>query len=102
MKKVVINHPGAPVNTPQHLVGDEGMRPNPIPGKRAGTAPRGGPQRGPQGLDAADPHPPEEGNPYEARHPGGTNPPKNDLGPNPAVHDGKAPRRPHNAGSGAQ
>ena len=102
MKKIVLNRPGSPVNTPQHLVGDEGNPPNPSAGQAAGTAPPPGPHRGPQGLDTSDPHPPEEGNPYEARRPSGTKPPKNDLGPSPAVHNGKAPPRPQNAGSGAE
>lgn len=44
---------------------------------------------GQQGLDPADPHPAEEGNPYAARRPGGANPPSpdKDIGPNPSRHD---------------
>jgi len=57
-----------------------------------------------QGLDPADPHPSVEGNPYGAKRPGGANPPApgTDIGPNPSKHNGSAPPRPHNAGSGAE
>lgn len=41
----------------------------------------------------ADPHPANEEHGDRQRHPGGAHPPKNDLGPNPAIHDGE-PRRP--------
>ena len=47
--------------------------------------------------DVADPHPANEEKYDRIRHPGGANPPKNDLGPNPAIHDGTAPPRPDNA-----
>jgi len=102
MTTVRHNQPGAPTNTPQHLPGDQGQPPNPTPGQGAGNAAAPGSHNGPQGLDASDPHPAEEGHPYDARHPGGANPPTKDIGPNPAVHDGSAPARPHNAGSGSE
>jgi len=102
MTKVVHNGPGAPVNQPQHLVGDEGNPPNPISGQVVGAAPQSAPHEGPQGMDATDPHPAEEGHPYDSRHPGCQRPSTKDIGPNPAAHNGSAPRRPHNAGSGAE
>ena len=99
------NRPGAPVNTPQHLVGEE---PD-LTGASSANAPAEKPrQQGGAGSaasaeqDAADPHPSDEGNPYDAAHPGGANPPAKDIGPNPARHDGSAPPRPHNAGSGPE
>jgi hypothetical protein len=95
------NQPSAPTNTPQHLPGDQGP-PNPTRGRGAGNATSPGPHQGPQGLDTSDPHPAEEGHPYDARHPGGANPPTKDIGPNPAVHEGGAPARPHNADSGPE
>jgi hypothetical protein len=96
------NQPGAPANTPQHLPGDEGRPHNPKVSRGAADAAAPATHEGPQGLDAADPHPAEEGDPYDARHPGGANPPSEEIDPNPAVHDGAAPPRPHNAGSGAE
>ncbi len=50
-----------------------------------------------EGLDPADPHPPEEGDPYNTRHPDGWHPHPKDIGPNLAVHNGTAPGRPDNA-----
>ncbi len=41
-----------------------------------------------------DPHPSDEEHVDRAPHPGGAHPPKNDLGPNPAIHDGDAPQKP--------
>lgn len=49
-----------------------------------------------EGLDSMDPHPAQEGDPYAAKHPGGASPPKVDIGPNPARHDGNPPLRPDN------
>jgi len=49
-----------------------------------------------EGQDSADPHPAQEGDPYAAKHPGGANPPKDDIGPNPAKHGGNPPARPNN------
>jgi len=60
----------------------------------------------PEPASPPDPHPAEEEHPSLAPHPGGANPPfsslegDHDTGPNPALHDGTAPPRPHNAGSG--
>lgn len=100
MTNVRHNKPGAPTNTPQHLPDDQDRPLNPSSGQGAGNAASLGPHEGAQGLDPADPHPAEEGHPYDARHPGGANPPTKDIGPNPSVHSGTAPPRPHNAGSG--
>ncbi len=100
-----INRPGARTNPPQHLLDggvdiDERSLGATVPTPFAAPA-----------IDPAlpsDPHPAEEEHPYRARHPGGANPPVNapegdhDVGPNPALHDGTAPPRPHNAGSGPQ
>jgi len=47
--------------------------------------------------DVADPHPSNEEHYDRVKHPGGANPPKKDLGPNPSIHNGKAPKRPRNA-----
>jgi hypothetical protein len=104
-EKIRHNDPGAPVNTPQHLVGEE---PAITEGRPTGQTAREGKTRqtGPgtstPELDVADPHPADEGKPCAARHPGGANPPTNDLGPNPAIHDGSAPARPHNADTGPE
>jgi len=50
-----------------------------------------------QGLDSADPHPAEEGDPYNTKTPGAGKPQTKDVGPNPGVHDGTARPRPDNA-----
>ncbi|MEO8757227.1 MAG: hypothetical protein ABI398_05690 [Devosia sp.] len=50
-----------------------------------------------EGLDPDDPHPAEEGDPYNTRGPGGVvRGPTPDIGPNPAKHNGTAPPRPDN------
>lgn len=49
-----------------------------------------------EGLDPADPHPAEEGDPYNTQHPDGVHPHSTDIGPNPARHDGNPPPRPDN------
>ena len=74
---------GGLVNTPQHLM-DEGP-------PREAPPPEIVPSSG-----SEDPHPPDEGHPYAARHPGGANPPSpmHDIGPNDAVNTGSAPVRP--------
>lgn len=46
--------------------------------------------------DVADPHPETEENFHDNERPGGANPPRKDIGPNSAKHDGKAPPRPSN------
>lgn len=90
--KVKINRPGAPANPPQHL---EGREPAPASKGAEKTRPTGvGTAQA--GLDVSDPHPSDEEHPYDARHPGGANPPAKDIGPNNAIHDGHAPRRPDN------
>ena len=50
-----------------------------------------------EGLDHADPHAAEEGDPYNTRHSGGEPGLSKDIGPNPAKHNGAPPRRPDNA-----
>ena len=101
--KVRHNEPSAPVNTRQHLVGQQPDVTEGAP-KAPAQASVEAHEETMQGLDPAAPHPAEEGKPYAARHPGGAHPPSpnKDLGPNPAVHDGEAPPRPHNAGSGPE
>jgi hypothetical protein len=47
--------------------------------------------------DVADPHPSTEEHYDRIRRPGGANPPKKDLGPNPSIHNGKPEKRPRNA-----
>jgi len=104
MTKPAQNHPGGLTNTPQHLVGEETeiTEGRPVPGnahhRQTGTG------TAPEARDVADPHPANEEHPYRARHPGGAHPPDEtkDYGANPAQHDGSAPARPHNAGSGPQ
>jgi hypothetical protein len=54
----------------------------------SGTAP---PER-----DVADPHPADEEGFDRQEQPGGTNPPRNDIGPNSGKHDGTAKPPPHN------
>jgi hypothetical protein len=74
-------------NEPQHLVGEYGGTASPsrdgLPtGSNTGTP------------DVADPHPANEEHYDKKVRPGGANPPARDLGPNDAIHNGKAPRRP--------
>jgi hypothetical protein len=94
---------GAAVNTPQHLVGEQPAitegRPDGKTGEEGKTRQTGVGTADPS-VDVADPHPANEEHPYRARRPGGAHPPAKDLGPNPAIHDGTAPKRPHNEGSG--
>jgi hypothetical protein len=90
-----INSPGAPTNTPQYLLPEEGSakaRSQKVLQTGEGTASAE--------RDVADPHPSDEEHPYDERHPGGANPPKTDIGPNNAVHNGKVPSRPDNAANG--
>lgn len=99
---VPINRPGALTNPPQHLLDggvviDERSLGATVP---APFAPAIDPARPP------DPHPAREEHPFRAAHPGAANPAaeadvaEHDIGPNPAEHDGTAPPRPRNAGSG--
>ena len=55
-----------------------------------------------EGLDPADPHPAEEGDPYNAHGPGADDnmPSAKDIGPNPAVHTGSPPPRRDNSSTG--
>ena len=46
--------------------------------------------------DVFDPHPSNEEQYDRQKHPGGTHPPKKDLGPNDAIHNGRAKRRSDN------
>ena len=81
------NRAGRLTNPPQHNPGAYGE------GKREQRAPDGLPTR-------ADPHPPEEENPYRAKHPGGART-KHDINRvNNAVTDGSPEPRPRNAESG--
>ena len=50
--------------------------------------------------DVADPHPSTEQHYDRIKGPGGANPPKKDLGPNPSIHNGTAPPRPKNVEGG--
>jgi hypothetical protein len=53
--------------------------------------------------DVADPHPSTEEDYDKIPRPAGTKAPKGaDIGPNTYAHDGKAPPRPRNKGSGPQ
>ena len=101
--KIHHKEPSALLNTPQHSIGQQPNVPAGPP-ETADQATADGSEETMQGLDRADPHPAEEGKPYAARHPGGAHPPSptKDVGPNPAVHNGEAPSRPHNAGSGPE
>ena len=85
-----------------HNVGHEGMPPSePVaPKGPPGGAYQTGPGTAPPNLDVADPHPSDEE--PEPPHPGGVHSPKDDIGPNDAIHDGTPPPRPHNAGSGPE
>ena len=56
-------------------------------------------------LEVEDPHPSDEGHPYRPPFPERGESAeaarlRAEIGPNPAVHDGTAPPRPHNRGSG--
>ena len=86
------------INPPQHLFDESYASHGPPTDKVRQT----GVNTAPGELDVADPHPSDEGHPYDAERPGGTNPAKNDLGPNDAIHNGTPAVRPHNAGSGPQ
>ena len=88
-------------NPPQHIFdNDTGI-------SDAGSAPTAGEaahrQTGegtaPPEVDVADPHPSDEEHPYRNKAGG---PMEGDIGPNPAVHDGTPPPRPHNKGSGPE
>jgi hypothetical protein len=90
-------------NPPQHLVGEQPEITEGVPSR---TDPRKMTRQTGVGTsatkDVADPHPPDEEHYDLVRHPGGANPPTKDIGPNPSKHQGAAPPRPHNAGSGPE
>jgi hypothetical protein len=90
-------------NTPQHLVGEQPEITEGIPSR---TDPRKMTRQTGVGTsatnDVADPHPSDEEHYDLVRHPGGANPPTKDIGPNPSKHQGAAPPRPRNAGSGPE
>ena len=103
MTKSVQNHPGGLTNTPQHLVGQEPevTEGRPMPGDSHHR--QTGASTAPKGVDVADPHPSNEEHPYRGKHRDAAHPPEaKDYGANPARHDGTAPPRPHNVGSGAE
>lgn len=83
-------------------VGNQGWPPSEehVENGPPGGAYQTGPGTAPPERDVADPHPANEEPNSEVPHPGGANPPKNDIEPNDAIHTGTAPPRPHNAGSG--
>jgi hypothetical protein len=94
--------PPQDASSPSHRTG--GTDGNAVTGKEKirqtgrGTAPHN--------LDVADPHPSDEEHPYKAPQGGDASPPpdtdigNDNIGPNPSRHDGSAPQRPHNRGSG--
>jgi hypothetical protein len=49
--------------------------------------------------EVADPHPSTEEHYERQRRPGGANPPRDDIGPNPAKHDGHSQPKPKNVES---
>lgn len=108
-----INHPGAPANpdrqTPaQNAAVDEG-RPTSRTAREGAHRQTGANTSPDTSNEVQDPHPSDEEHPYDAPAPGGDRGPPvdtakggHDLGPNPAIHTGKAPPRPHNASSGPE
>ena len=90
------NRPGQPANTSQRVVPPT---PPPIETANEGDHRQTGEGTAPPELDVVDPHPSDEGDPYNARHTGGSSPPTKDIGSNPGVHAGTAPPRPRNAES---
>lgn len=98
-----INRPGALTNPPEHLFDESGAPAEANRSAKEGAHRQTGDNTSPDPAnEVTDPHPSDEEHPYREGHPGGANPPKTDIGPNPAVHNGTPPRRPHNAGSGPE
>ena len=97
-----LKHNGPRTNPPQHMPGRADPA-DPLPRRDRPTGANTSPD---PANEVQDPHPADEEHPYREKRPGGANPPSDvpigndDIGPNPAVHDGTAPPRPHNAGSG--
>src|SRR3569833_902814 len=98
------NHAGGLVNVPQHMgQGPDASEHSPaVTDIPDATGKPSGPGTAPPDLDVTDPHPAEEGHPYDTKHPGNAHPPTRDLGPNPAITSGQPVSRPHNAGSGPE
>ncbi len=80
-------------NTPQHMVPPPVAPDQPSEDMHRKT----GPGTAPPDRDVADPHPSDEGDPYDERRPDAVRPRRKDIGPNPAAHGGTAPPRPGNA-----
>jgi hypothetical protein len=103
MSETRINRAGALTNPPQNMPG-QSIAPEPPPTKHRQTGPGTSPD---PTKDVQDPHPSDEEHPYREKRPGGANPPSDvtmgsdDIGPNPARHDGKARPRPQNSGGGS-
>jgi hypothetical protein len=107
------NQPGVPVNVPRQGAGQnahitEGMPDGNTAHEGAHRQTEANTSPDPAN-EVQDPHPSDEEHPYDAAAPGcDTMPPsdttvgRQNLGPNPAIHKGKAPPRPHNAGSGPE
>ena len=105
-----INRPGAPTNTPQHLFDNGTGITEGVPSGR--TAREGAHRQTGAGTspdpdnEAVDPHPADEEHPYREARPGGAGSHghllkgNEEIGANPARHDGNPPPRPHNRGSG--
>ncbi|HLV84116.1 MAG TPA: hypothetical protein VKY62_10105 [Devosia sp.] len=55
-----------------------------------------GPGTAPSERDVADPHPANEDHYDRQEKPGGSDAPRDDIGPNSYKHDGNAPPRPRN------
>ena len=110
MPDTPINRPGAPTNPPQHIFDngtgiDEG-RPDGQTAKEGAHRQTGAGTSPDPANEVVDPHPSDEEHPYREARPGGAGSPSDvpvgndDIGANPAKHDGSAPPRPHNRGSG--
>lgn len=86
--------PTGNTNPPQHMVPPAVSE---TPGAEDGAHRQTGVGTAPPELDAADPHPSDEGDPYDERRAAGSSMPRaKDIGPNPAIHNGTAPHRPQN------
>jgi hypothetical protein len=99
------NTPGGPANTPHQTPERDGDTTGASLGRtaREGAHRQTGDNTAPNPAhEVSDPHPSNEEQPYREARPGGANPPKTNIGPNPARHTGKAPPRPHNSGSGPE
>ena len=113
MPDTPINRPGAPANpdrqTPAPNAQVGAGRPPSRTAHEGAHRQTGANTSADPAKEVQDPHPSNEEHPYDAGAPGGDRAPSADtaegrhnLGPNPAIHTGKAPPRPHNAGSGPE